>query len=542
MLCLCLLTASKGAEHTDTPAQQGPMAVWDFTSDQRYDQIGHKRIKYGPPIHYGSSRDHRFDTIAGRVGIKTLCTLPYKLSEMSDTISIVMTYIYRDDDDIDGDVLTLGFFGTLLSGDDGTLKLRGGTDTTYQTKLSYELPTRRDKAGNVTVIYSIYALPQTNDGRADFLQSLSAGGIQYQSYRYATHNSRFSPNWNWHTKKMDYDSIYVHTPAPLTRIALYNRLLTPEEQAAMMGTEDVETYLPGDDISHIDWRWPFPVAMIILVIAQAVRQRKKRYKAVKADDITATDTQQLGAREAAMAHVEAAWNAFGSKAEPRYPETEAQMAEATAALDAAMATGCADAYMVDEYNRLAAIANHCRQFAYINRFATFMAVLLLVMAAFEPFTDHLLIYTIGTRAFYIYYLSAFAVIVCGNAERYRGNRGCPIPKAEKLMSLMVKAGQAAVMTGAAVGSAVVGIIATIGGLILLMLNIMLSFITEFVIVVVSTGKVVAQGITGFTSGLIVGGLVAIVIGKLLFFVFIAILWCLVIAMPVISYYTTRKCL
>lgn len=165
------------------------MSLWNFTQDVKYDLVGHKWIKYGPPIHYASSYDYRFDTIDGRIAINTECTLPYRMRELPDTVCLVLNYVYRDNDDLDGDVLSLGFFGTLLFGDDGTLQLGGGTDTTYQTKLTYKLLTHRDKVDNVTVIYSIYGLPYKGEESILYAQSLSTCGKQYQNYRYIDRTS-----------------------------------------------------------------------------------------------------------------------------------------------------------------------------------------------------------------------------------------------------------------------------------------------------------------------------------------------------------------
>lgn len=51
------------------------------------------------------------------------------------------------------------------------------------------------------------------------------------------------------------------------------------------------------------------------------------------------------------------------------------------------------------------------------------------------------------------------------------------------MTPMVKAGQMLGMTGVAVGNATVGILAVVGGMLVLLLKIALSCIVEFVVVV-----------------------------------------------------------
>lgn len=544
LVCLCLLTACKEEEdsHSLLP-EEGLVSLWDFTKDPLYDQIGHKQLKYGPPIHYGTSHDYRFDTIAGRVVIDTDCALPYRMYELPDTLSLVLTYVCDDEDDLDGDVLTFGHLGTLLTSDEGTLQQKGSIDTTYQTVLNYELPTHRSRAGNITLIYSLYALPYNGQGRVDYAQSLSAGGKQYQSYRYITKQQlKLNVVRLGMKKAQKLDSVRIHTPASLSQIALYNRVLTDKEQAMLMNTENVKVYRPDDDTTNLDWRWPFPVAMIVLVILQGVKQHKKRFKAVNRSYIINNYPQQPNAREMALAHVAAGWEVFGSSAQPIYPKNEEQLKVAVRSVKEAMATGCADEDLVVEYNKLAALVNHSRQFSYINPFSTYMAIMLLIMAAFEPFTDHVLVYMLGTRAFYIYYLTAIAVIVCGFAERYRGSRGKSIPHADRVMETMVKAGQILVMSGTTVVSSVVAVVTVIAGMLSLWLKIALSCIVDFVVVVASTGKVVAAGSTGFISGLLIGGVVLFVLGKFLFLVFLFVLWCLVFLLPIISYYTTRHSL
>lgn len=64
-----------------------------------------------------------------------------------------------------------------------------------------------------------------------------------------------------------------------------------------------------------------------------------------------------------------------------------------------MVTGCVDEDLVTEYNKLAVLVNHSRQFTYIVPFAIYMMVVLLLMATFKPFTGDLLVCTLGTRAF-----------------------------------------------------------------------------------------------------------------------------------------------
>ncbi len=537
LLCVCpgLLQAS---DETVWP-QKGLVALWDFTQDPKKDLVGNRKIFY-KSRYYKPTRDYSVDTLAnGRIGLATDATLPFTLQNSPDTITLVLTYAPEDEDvdELDEELLRMGRLG-YFTADDGVMECGGYMSTAYETFIQYTIPMKCDKDGYVRLIFSLYGLPSDEEkpGVFHYAQGISASGEQHWSYQW-----RNLQAIDYSRDKNKKDSISVFAPANLLEVALYDRLLTEEEQTVLMGTKRVKVFQPDSDHSRMDWRWPFPVAMMIWVIVQGVKQWRKRYKPVSRQWIMNHYPQQADCLEKAKEHVRLAWWVFGSPDAPKYPKTDEEMDRVVRELDAAIATGCVDDEMVTEYNKLSALVNHCRQYTCTNRFAFMMAMFLLVLAALEPLTDYNFIdYTMKSRAFYIYYLTALATIVCGFAERYRGYYGQPIPRATRIMSAMVKAATVVGQAGLVVGTTVVGLVTAFLGMLVLWLRIALSFIVEFAIVVVKTGAVVATGVTGLTAGLVVGGILMFILAWLAYYVFIAILWCLVFALPIGSYYMARN--
>ena len=73
--------------------EEGLIALWDFTKDRTEDLIGKKKIHYREAYSYEKSVDLRFDTLSnGRIGLSTKCTLPFILSTLPDTTTLVLCY------------------------------------------------------------------------------------------------------------------------------------------------------------------------------------------------------------------------------------------------------------------------------------------------------------------------------------------------------------------------------------------------------------------------------------------------------------------
>ncbi len=512
--------------------EEGLIALWDFTKDRTEDLIGKKKIHYREAYSYEKSVDLRFDTLSnGRIGLSTKCTLPFILSTLPDTTTLVLCYAPSrgKEKSIDSKLLTMGRLGDLLMADNGTLELKGYIDSTYTTHIKYEVPMSCDKDGYVRIIFSVYALSYPFKSGFHFMQGVSVSGSQYWSYR------NISIEFNRAS-----DSIYIHTPSALMEVAVYRGLLNEKKQAVLMGTDKVTVFRPDDDHTSLDWRCFLLMAFIAFVILQGIKQRRNRYKAVSRQWIINKYYAGTDSRGKALEHISRAWEAFGSANQPMYPETDAQMATAVQELDIAIATGCADDDVIEEYNKLGTLVNHCREYSYVGRFSFYMAVFLLIFASLEPLSDRNFMYTIHTYGFYVYYVAALAILVGGFGERYRAFCGKPIKNSVHLLSakrIGTFVGQASMATGVTF----VGIVSLFVGAIVTMLKIMLSCIFEFAIVVVRTGSVIATGFTGFGAGMIIAFVVMLLLGWLFYYIFIAVLWCMVLGLPILSYYLARRC-
>lgn len=512
--------------------EEGLTALWDFTKDRTKDLIGKKEIHYREAYSYEKSVDLRFDTLSnGHIGLKTKCTLPFVLSTLPDTATLVLCYAPSCGKvkSIDSKLLTMGRLGDLLMADDGALELTGYIDSTYTTYINYKVPMLCDKDGYVKVILSIYALSYPFDAGFHFMQSVSVSGSQY---------------WSYQNKSITFnrasDSIYIHTPSALMKVAVYRGLLNEKAQAALMGTDKVTVFRPDDDHTSLDWRCFLLMVFIVFVIFQGIKQRRNRYKLISRQQIINKYYAGTGSREKALEHISRAWEAFGSANQPMYPKTDMQMAVAVQKLDAAIATGCADDDVIEEYNKLGMLVNHCREYSYVGRFSFYMAAFLLIFASLEPLSDRNFMYTIHTYGFYVYYIAALAIIIGGFGERYRAFCGKPIKNTVHLLSAK-RIGTFVGQASMAAGVTFVGIVSLFVGMIVTMLRIVLSCIFEFAIVVVRTGSVIATGFTGFGAGMIIAFVVMLLLGWLFYYIFIAVLWCMVLGLPVLSYYLARRC-
>lgn len=530
--CVWMLTLPLQVNSQTIWGKQGLIALWDFSKDRTKDLVGKKEILYREAYDFEKSLDLRFDTLSnGRIGLKTKCTLPFALSTLPDTVTLVLCYAPSQGKvkSIDSRLLTMGYLGDVLVADDGDLELKGYTDSTYTTHINYKVPLSCDKDGYVKVILSIYKLSYPFGAGFYFMQGVSVSGNQYWSYRHKSISFNQAP-----------DNIYIHAPSALMEVAIYRGLLSEKSQAALMGSDKITVFRPGDDHTSLDWRC-FPlIGFIAFVILQGIKQRRNRYKPIRRQWIVNMYHANTDSKEEALEHIHKAWEGFGSASQPMYPKTDAQMAMVVQELDAAIATGCTDDDVIYEYNKLGILVNHCRGYSYVGQFSFYMAVFLLIFASLEPLSDRNFLYTIHTHGFYVYYIAALAIIIAGFGERYRASCGQPIKNVEHMLSaknIGKFIGQASIATG----MTLVGIISLFVGAIVTMLKIALSCIFEFAIVIVRTGTVIATGFAGFGAGMFIATVVMILLGWLFHYIFIAVLWCMVLGLPILSYYLARRC-
>ena len=533
--------------------EEGLTALWSFSKGKARDLIGNKELLYKGYAKF-HSWDACFDTLSnGSVAFDSRCALPFKLMDLSDSVTVVLRYhVLRsksrisiatgdggmkplwedyDMDVVDGKLLSVGRFVDVLEADDGMLLQEGCIDSAYTTRLEYEIPMTCDGEGAFCLIYTMVAMHQfplntLNSANAfRYARGITVGDKQYWILK-------SSPSLN----TSDYILVDVPPLAWLTDIALYNRTLTPEEQAGIMGVDKIQVMEPGMDYTSWDWRWPLPVAFILLVVMRGVRLQLRRYKPIgRQFVINRYPLIVEDARKKALGHIGESWKAFGSSDKPLYPQSAAQLLTARKELDAALATGCADEDVLAEYNRLAALINHCRSFTYGNPWAVFMATMLLLLAAIDPFLDKNLMYMIYTDGFGIYFLSAAAIVMCAFSERYLSHGGEPIKNASKIMSAMEKAASALTGVVGAVGVTVAGALSALLGMVVIFFKVVLGCIFEFVIVAVPSMTVVATGFAGLGAGLFIGFGVALLLGWLIHWLYLVVLWWLVIILPIASF-------
>lgn len=317
-------------------------------------------------------------------------------------------------------------------------------------------------------------------------------------------------------------------------VAVYDRILSTEEIRQAIGSDKMSVETPEDYSPRFGWTiLPYALFALLLFVLQIIYGNRV-FTYISPSRLQ--HSPGVGDKEKAYKLVKEALACFGPQDAMKVPANP-QLDYAEQCLNDAISNGYNDDEILGDYNRIASLINHCRQkkngtselFFWIIPFIIVFGV---VITGYD-YGTYLPIWT--KQEMFPYYLSSLLSALIG--LRLQGDKpGNAINTNEvkplkpsllgKFDDWLQKLGQVA--SGVTTSSVVSGFTAFWGFLamflyaIALALRVMLSCLYEFVVVVVSTGEVVASGIGGFTVGL-VGGLAVFF---LLLWLFMKLAWML----------------
>ena len=335
-------------------------------------------------------------------------------------------------------------------------------------------------------------------------------------------------------------------------VAIYDRILTPEEIMQAIGTDKLNVETPEDYSPYFGWTiWPYTILACLLFFILIIQGRKVFTYISPA---RLRHSPGAGDKEKANLLVEEALACFGASNAMKVP-TESELEHAEQCLDDAIANGYYDDEILSRYNYIASLINHCRQKKNNNSEAFFWAIpFVIVFGAVITGYDFGTYFSIWTKQEMLpYYLTSLLCALIG--LRLQGDEPGNIISASEVKPLkpsllgkfddwIYKLGRVA--SGVTSSSLVSGFTAIQGFLavflytIALALRVMLSCIYEFVIVVVSTGEVVASGVGGLAVGLCAGIAVFVLalwlFMKLVWMIMNLLLWIVIPGVGVLAIY------
>lgn len=318
-------------------------------------------------------------------------------------------------------------------------------------------------------------------------------------------------------------------------VAIYNRLLTPEEIQQAIGTDNMKVETPADYSPRFGWAiLPYSLLAVLLFLL-LILQGKHTYTYISPKRLE--HSPGVGDKEQAHRLMAEAQECFGPADDMKVPSDD-RLAQACQCLDDAIANGYCDDEMLAEYNRIASLINHCRQMKNTTGEAFFWVIpFILIFGVVITGYDYGTYLTIWTKQEMApYYLTMLLCALIG--MRLQGGETGQAIKAEQVKqlkpSLMGKFDDwlqklGAMTSGVTASSVVSGVTALQAFLAFVLyavaigLRVMLACIYEFVIVVVGTGEVVASGVGGLAVGL-VGG---VAVFGLLWWLFMKTAWMLI---------------
>lgn len=302
-------------------------------------------------------------------------------------------------------------------------------------------------------------------------------------------------------------------------VAIYDRILTPEEIQAAIGAEDMKVITPEDYKPYFGWTIiPYSVlALILFFIIIVSKMQKYSY-------ITPSRLQHsMGPRDKEKAYslMEQASACFTSKKGMIVPHGN-RLELAEKCLNDAIKNGYYDEKIIVEYNRIASLINYCngRGNSNISMGLTFAVPILIFFGMIVTgyhFGSYFSIW--GKQEMYPYYLTSLLCVLMAQLMPNDLPDTISSDAVEWLKpNLLNRIGESlggimsAVAGSTVSGISVVFVFIRVALWLLLYafalgLKVLVSCIFEFVIVVANTGKVVATGVGGLSIG-IVGGIVA----------------------------------
>ena len=512
--------------------QEGMKAHWDFTQKRNIDLLHGAVLEFcdikEPTGEYMFEKQLK----NGKKSLYSKLTLPYKISEL-DSFTVVLKYFVEykdfvqitdsvtgkgmlnfDRDILDGEVVKF-HSKCVLEGKDDVLAFAGYANDSTNYYSNTEMKIVPDENDEFVVVLS-YKKPTPESkpfSKRNILYGCGMNGMmKYYYTNFIKKNIHFLSFETFH----DNDKIEISTPgggeANLVEIVFYDRLLSSEELAEVMGTETVAVYQPEDDASDWkDWRY-CAFALLIPLVLYRIRKAKlpKKYRPITARYIE----EQYGKpdsssekREEALGYISELWTEFGDKKKPVHPKDPVKVREL---FEKALATGCTDKDVLKEYNSLAALINEGAKLGLYPFIGFIGAVAVFIVASVGAFFNRQWLYEVQSYGFIINWV-AMAFCLFASFGVIRGVPGEKIKNARLIMGIMRFMGQTlgSVMVSVGIIVAVVFFVA-VGAILFIMNSIVASFVTV-AWVSVSTGRVVGTTIGGGWTGLVLA-LVAIYLG------------------------------
>ncbi len=267
----------------------------------------------------------------------------------------------------------------------------------------------------------------------------------------------------------------------VSELAIYNRILTPEEQSMIAGADISNKSFKSGAQSHNNMYWlrlmilPLVLYIPLILLWYMLWRRRKLYPYIDGSYIASLapvhNTEQTRAEAVRLldeARQHWGWRQRGDgSVECHYPEKRGQMKQSRKAFEQALATGCDDEQLLEEYNQFAAVHNEGMQYSFrgytwiplLTLLALFIAYFLkpLITGSRDSAGVLLLDTFFNVRALFFYFASVVYLLVC-LCPNYISHKGEDVADTEGIFS-KVKAGSAvagvAVVAAAGAGIALV---------------------------------------------------------------------------------------
>lgn len=538
--------------------KEGMKAHWDFTKRFNLDLLRKVPLEFNK-FRIDNGKYIFVDTLSnGKIAFDDYVALPYDIADL-DSFTIVLKFCLNEErsskkedsaapqydvQDMDGKFLYLNEI-CAVEADDGVLELMGfiSEKDTVNVKTEFDIDIEPNENGEFVIVATYLNRPTDNTGWASkipygnkVLFGCGTNGVMKYYYR------TFRNGANLLNKDSD-GRIKIVTDkdnkANLVEIVLYDRVLPEQELAQVMDVEKVSV-MPADiDVTDWwDWRYVFYLWIVALVLNHIRKEKKyKKYPLITANYIVKRFGQEKMAncRERALVNILLLWNEFGDKKKPVYPQDVSKVRNL---FESTLATGCVDRDVLAEYNRLAILINKTSRLE-LGMMGPMAAVLVFAVASIGPLFNKQWEYEIHTTGFVVYWV---AIVVCfiSSLQVIHGTPGNRMKNVKLQMNMIGFLSNTisgiALGAGSALGAALYVVMA---GLVLF-LYVLSSCIYTFSVVVVSTGAVVATGTSGFLTGFFCGIAVLAIVGYLLQYLWVYIVWVIVLVLPYASYKITKN--
>lgn len=532
---------------TEELPKKGLIAHWNFSKHLKRDLVRGRMLGNKEFLITGKLN-------SGKTYVNDQITLPFSISEL-DSFTVVLKYGLRNktnhQDSIDGKVeprysikgldgkMVYFHMNPILCADDGTLELSGYTNDSIINSATYKIKASHDRNGEFALIASYKRIPQkVKSSDQHFLLGIGCNGEM--KYYYA--KSSYSDPWSWNAPKGEQDKITLYHAgnlARLTEIAIYHRTLNESELSQIMKVDKTTSIPPEiDTTTYKDWRLIIFAIIIILVLKEIFSKRDKNYGFITQQYIRNKygERESYICRDEALMKIDKLWDEFGgNRKKPVYPS---DIAHTRMLFEEALATGCTDRDVLKEYNRLAVLINTTVKVGLKSSAGISIAALLFIILSFLPLYNKEWLYVIHTNGFIVNWVCmATCFIACFGVKK--GKPGKRIRGARLQMGLIGFCGGLFGGLLKSCGTVIATLIMTIVSIPFILLYIALSCVTEFAVVSVATGQVVATGVTGFGSGCLLSIIVVWLVGYILDSTWESIVWLLVFLAPIVSYWIAK---